>query len=186
MRAVKYYLSIGRYSVSPMNMRDRLLDAAEARARRGGYDAFSFRDIAHDVGVKSASVHYHFPTKPDLAQALARRYTQRARERLGDASTLTADEARARVTALFRDALETDDLMCLCGLFGAQRDVLPPSVESEVTAFFQMVLEYLRSASSRGERTEPPEATLARLEGALILARSLRSRAVFDSAIAAV
>jgi len=165
-------------------MRNRILDAAEARARRGGYNAFSFRELAEDVGVKSASVHYHFPTKPDLAEALTRRYAERARERLGDPAELTAKEAVARVTALFRDALIKDDRMCLCGLFGAERDVLPPAVDAAVASFFKLILDYLRTDFSDGTRVGAPEAILARLEGALILSRSLRDPAVFDAAIA--
>ncbi|WP_157628311.1 helix-turn-helix domain-containing protein, partial [Ensifer sp. BR816] len=46
------------------------MDAAEERIRRAGYSGFSFREIAADVGVKSASVHYHFPTKERLAAAV--------------------------------------------------------------------------------------------------------------------
>lgn len=40
-----------------------IMDAAERRMRIGGFNGFSFREIAADVGVKSSSVHYHFPTK---------------------------------------------------------------------------------------------------------------------------
>jgi TetR/AcrR family transcriptional repressor of nem operon len=165
-------------------MRDRILDAAEGRARRGGYNAFSFRELAEDVGVKSASVHYHFPTKPELAEALTRRYAERARERLGDPAELTAEVALARVTALFRDALVKDDRMCLCGLFGAERDVLPPAVNAAVASFFRHILDYLRTEFGDGTRVATPEAILARLEGALILARSLRDPAVFEVSIA--
>ena len=43
-----------------------IMDAAERRMRSGGFNGFSFRDIADDVGVKSSSVHYHFPTKDAL------------------------------------------------------------------------------------------------------------------------
>lgn len=169
--------------MTDMTMRDRILDAAEARARRGGYNAFSFRELADDVGVKSASVHYHFPTKPDLAEALALRYASRAKERLGNAAGLTADEALARVTGLFRDALVKDDRMCLCGMFGAERDVLPSNVDAAVASFFQLILGYLRVAFADKEGSEAPEAVLARLEGALIIARSLRDLSVFDAAI---
>lgn len=166
-------------------MRDRILDAAEARARRGGYHGFSFRELAEDVGVKSSSIHYHFATKPLLAEALARRYAQRANDRLGAAAELSADEALARVTGLFRDALIEDDRMCLCGLFGAERDALPPAVDAAVAAFFRLILDYLRTAFA-GERDRPsPEAVLARLEGALIVARSLRDNAVFEAAVSA-
>lgn len=52
-----------------------IMDATEERIRQGGYSGFSFREIAADVGVKSSSVHYHFPIKkgsprqwPDVTQ----------------------------------------------------------------------------------------------------------------------
>ena len=54
-----------------------LLNAAERRVRRSGYNAVSFRDLADDVGIKSASVHYHFPQKADLGVALVERYARR-------------------------------------------------------------------------------------------------------------
>lgn len=28
-----------------------------------GYNGLSFRELAKEVGIKSASIHYHFPTK---------------------------------------------------------------------------------------------------------------------------
>ena len=57
-----------------------LMDAAERRMRIGGFNAFSFREIAADVGVKSSSVHYHFPTKEKLAAAVIHRYTDEVAE----------------------------------------------------------------------------------------------------------
>ncbi|MEM6465574.1 MAG: helix-turn-helix domain-containing protein, partial [Pseudomonadota bacterium] len=57
--------------------RDAILDVTERLIRAHGYSGFSFRDVATEVGIKSASVHYHFPTKPDLAAAVARRYRER-------------------------------------------------------------------------------------------------------------
>lgn len=163
-------------------IRDRLLDAAERRARAGGYNGFSFRELAGDVGIKSASVHYHFPTKADLAEALVRRYTSRAEERLGSPDGLSRPEAVARVGALFRDALVRDDRMCLCGLFGAERDALPTTVADATAGFFRFLIDYL-DASEDDEGGPTPAAVLASLEGALILARTLRDPAIFDEAL---
>jgi TetR/AcrR family transcriptional repressor of nem operon len=53
---------------------ERLMDLAEARIREAGYRGFSFRDLAAEIGIKSASVHHHFPTKAGMAAAVARRY----------------------------------------------------------------------------------------------------------------
>lgn len=163
--------------------RDRILDAAEARARTGGYHGFSFRDVAEDVGIKSSSVHYHFPTKGDLGEALAKRYTARAREYLGDPATVTPMEAVTRLSQLFRDALLKDDKMCLCGLFGAERDTLPPEVAAATGAFFRLVLGYLTTAFGADWRGEAPTSILARLEGALILARTLKDADLFELGI---
>ena len=48
----------------------RLMDLAEAHIRDAGYRGFSFRDLAAELGIKSASVHHHFPTKATLAAAV--------------------------------------------------------------------------------------------------------------------
>ena len=157
--------------------RDKILDAAERRARRGGYHGFSFRDVADDVGVKSASVHYHFPTKADLAAALAQRYAARAEEFLGDPVALGEAGAVDRLTQLFRNALLEEDKMCLCGVFGAERDSLPEQVASATARFFTMTLDYLARVGA------PAAETLAKLEGALILARTLRRVDLFDEAV---
>jgi len=179
--AVNLYLSSDREGRVEPAIRDRLLDAAEARARRGGYHGFSFREIAADVGVKSASVHHHYPTKADLGAALVRRYADRARDALGEPST--AEAARGRVIALFRAALERDDKMCLCGLFGAERDTLPPEVARETAAFFRMLLTYLERAQGADWRGESAAGLVARLEGALLIARTLGDPALFDAAV---
>ncbi len=47
---------------------ESIMDAAELRMRGGGFNGFSFREIADDVGIKSSSVHYHFPTKRSSPQ----------------------------------------------------------------------------------------------------------------------
>lgn len=158
-------------------VRDRILDAAETRARAGGYHGFSFRDLASDVGIKSASVHYHFPTKADLAEALASRYTARARAFLGDPVALGRDGAIARMTTLFRNALVVDDRMCLCGLFGAERDALPPAVAAATAQFFEMALAYLEQVGA------PAIELLATLEGSLIVARTLQRPEAFEQAV---
>lgn len=169
--------------MTDQTVRDRILDAAEARARRGGYHGFSFRDLAEDIGVKSSSVHYHFPTKGDLGEALADRYVQRARDYLGDPATMTSSEAVARLTGLFRDALLKDDRMCLCGLFGAERDALPPNVVAATAGFFRLILDYLEAAFDETWQGERPAAILSRLEGALILARMLEDPDLFEASV---
>jgi len=69
----------------------RLALVSEVKVRLGGYNNFSFREIANEVGIKSARVHYHFPTKADLGAELAHQYTDAFLGALGD-----FDEIKAR------------------------------------------------------------------------------------------
>jgi len=43
---------------------ERLMDLAEAHIRNAGYAGFSFRALAAEIGIKSASVHHHFRPRP--------------------------------------------------------------------------------------------------------------------------
>ena len=171
-----------------------ILDTAEWFVRTLGYNGFSFRDVAEEVGIKSASVHYHFPTKADLGAALARRYTDRFLETLGDpADPSVAPEALLlRYTAAFRRALVEQGQMCLCGMLGAEIASLPGEVGGEVRGFFERNVDWLEVVLSRraegglADRAASRRralALLATLEGALIVARTLGRAEAFDEVV---
>lgn len=163
-------------------MREAILDAAEARARAGGYHGFSFREIAADVGIKSASVHYYFPTKADLAQAMLERYRLSAMEALGQPSD--AASALERLVALFRQAAEGNE-MCLCGALGVSSATLPVQVQVSAARFTAALAEWLRvTPDSETALPIPPEAIVALLEGALLIAVTEGKAEFFERAIA--
>jgi hypothetical protein len=51
-----------------------VLNAAEQLAQMRGYNGFSYADVAAQLGLTKASLHYHFPSKADLGRALIERY----------------------------------------------------------------------------------------------------------------
>lgn len=176
---------------------EEILDAAEGLARRGGYHGFSFRDVAGRVGIKSASVHYHFPTKADLGAAVARRYTDRFLDALGDPADPAAvpGELIGRYAAAFRHALVTERLMCLCGMLGSEVAALPAEVAAEAKRFFERNIDWLEAVLSRRENGPAADRAasrrealtiLAALEGASILAHTLEDPSVFDRVVEAV
>lgn len=165
---------------------DAIMDAAEQRIRRAGYNGFSFRQIATEVGIKNASVHHHFPTKGDLAAAVARRYA----DRFIEAVDRMEAEGVGRVTAwrtLFRQALMTEGHMCLCGSLGAAATDLPPQVVREARQFFERGLANL-CAGPPGTALSPDKAigVLAALEGAMLLATAFGDLSIFDKTTAAL
>jgi TetR/AcrR family transcriptional repressor of nem operon len=53
--------------------RVRILDAAERMLQVRGYNGFSYGDVAEELGITRAALHYHFKGKAELGQALIER-----------------------------------------------------------------------------------------------------------------
>ena len=163
---------------------ERLMDLAEERMREAGYHGFSFRELAAEIGIKSASVHHHFPTKAGMAAAVARRYLDRFLETVAPRPGESADEAIATYRDAFRQSIEQDGGMCLSGMLGAEAGGLPSEVSDEIENFFRKAVDDLSQRLGDERAGERAYAILATLEGALILARAYGSIAAFDHAAA--
>jgi TetR/AcrR family transcriptional regulator, transcriptional repressor for nem operon len=175
----------------PSPKAEELLDLAERYVRSVGYNGFSFRDLADDAGIKSASVHYHFPTKERLAAAVARRYGDRFFAALGPADD-TAKSPLVLMHAfvdLFRHALREDGRMCLFCVLGAEFSALPEEVQNEVRRFVSQstawLIVILRRSSAHPALSDvtldaQARTILATLEGAMIVARASDDLVIFD------
>ena len=150
-----------------------ILDTAQRLIQQRGYNGFSFREIATEVGCTSASIHYHFPTKGDLARTVAARYRQAFSERLAQLEAFDGVGDRLRGFAnLFSETLQNDRRLCLCGILASESESLPPEVLLEAKIFFDDSEAWLTSALG-GTGYEPAAKTyLAAMEGALLVARA--------------
>lgn len=174
-----------------MSKKEQILQEAEKGVRAGGYNNVSFRDLADAVGIKSASVHYHFPTKIDLGVALAERYTDNFMLALGEPQDYqqSGEEPFTAYVALFTHALKIDKKMCLCGLLGAELDGLPEEVKKATKGFFERNLAWLSKAYKLKNGSDEEQALTASiklismLEGALLVSRTLNDPSVFDRAL---
>ena len=155
-----------------MDTVEKLLDATERRIRRNGYHAVSFRDLADELGIKSASVHYHFRRKEDLGKAVVERYSKRFFEALDH-----APDPLAAYCDVFERALKDDEAICLCGVLGAETRGLPEDVSAEVKRFFQANLNWLTDHLDDANKAAM---TLSALEGGMLIAQSLGDLSIFD------
>jgi TetR/AcrR family transcriptional repressor of nem operon len=167
--------------VTTIDTRQTIMNAARAMVQYRGYNALSFREIAKEVGVKSASIHYHFPTKGDLATALARRYTDDLAAYLDGLLSASQDvhDCIDGFTGFFRGALLKDNRMCLCGILAAEHVDLPTDVRAELERFTQVCVRWLvkvlslkKSAKGKAVVQRQALAIFAAVEGAQLVARS--------------
>jgi TetR/AcrR family transcriptional repressor of nem operon len=162
---------------------ERILDTAQRLAQTCGFNGFSYADIALQLGVTKASLHYHFPSKAELGRALIARYRERFVEALA-----AIDHRGGKATGKLRSYVKLYhevmhlDRMCLCGMFAAEYATLPPAMQEELRRFFDAnelwlsgVLERGRSAREIAFRDPPRERArvlVGTLEGAMLLARA--------------
>ena len=122
----------------------QIMDLAEKAIIQGGYSAFSFRELAAQIGIKSASVHYHFPTKGDLTVSIMRRYKERFSNELPDVATTDAS-----VTQLingfidgFKAKVVENQNMSLCTMLTTDTHQLPEDVKQELAEFYHIKLDW--------------------------------------------
>jgi TetR/AcrR family transcriptional repressor of nem operon len=176
---------------------EQILDLAETLIQTRGYSAFSYQDIADSLGIRKASIHYHFPSKADLGVAVVDRYIAR----FGDALTAIADDqSQSSMTMLdfyvqpYLQFASTPDRVCLSGALAGEMMALPPKVRERVDHFFQThqlwLTKILKRGVARGEfALAAPASKVARfvfgaLQGALLVKRTTNDLSQINDVIA--
>jgi TetR/AcrR family transcriptional repressor of nem operon len=171
----------------------RILDIAERLAQVRGFNGFSYADIAAELTISKASLHYHFRGKADLGEALIGRYATRFTHALTQIDE-RGDDAPAKLAAyasIYADVL-SDRRMCLCGMLAADYDTLPQPMRDAVIGFFDENEAWVAGVLKQGEQegslrlsgsaTEVAQVIVGGLEGALLVARPYGDVARFRSA----
>ncbi|MEM6252930.1 MAG: TetR/AcrR family transcriptional regulator [Cyanobacteria bacterium P01_D01_bin.156] len=170
----------------------QILDVAQDLVRCRGYSAFSYADISAQVGIRKASIHYHFPTKEALVQALVQRYRTAFQERLKGIESTEPDPQKQlqQFVALYRSGL-SECQICLCGMLSVEIEILADPIQQEVRAFLSDTKTWLKDVLAAGAaagclqpRVSPEtEASLllATIQGAQLFARTAAdSEAMFN------
>ncbi len=172
------------------NAKEVIMAAARRTAQAHGYGGLNFRAIGAEAGLKHASIYHHFPSKADLGAAIARRYWEDTAKRLEALSESISDprEALRTYPRLFRESLEAENRMCLCGFMAAEYDDLPAPVRIEVQTFADVNAAWLarmlvKAGIAPAEAESRARAIFAAVGGAQIMARSRSDLALFDTLI---
>jgi TetR/AcrR family transcriptional repressor of nem operon len=173
--------------------KERILEAARLTVQDLGYSGLSFRELAKDVGIKSASIHYYFATKGELGGALAGRYTAHYADYLDGLLAQRLDPAAcmAQYTDMFAETLRNGNRMCLAGILAAERNELPDEVRTEVVRFGEMNQQWIAQVLANLDPPPRPEeirqrarAIFAAVSGAQLIAHSRGEVAVYEEIIA--
>jgi TetR/AcrR family transcriptional regulator, transcriptional repressor for nem operon len=172
---------------------DDIITRAQSLILAGGYNGFSYADIAEVVGVRKASIHHHFPSKIDLVRTLLERYRAEAKAGFDflDAVETTAAQSLGHYLDYWRRCLaEGTAPICICALLASELPALPPEIAAQVRLHFKTLAAWLEATLIRGREdgslalTETPraeaEAFMAAVHGAMLSARVAADPKTFD------
>jgi len=171
-----------------VNAREAILAEAKCAAQKHGYNGINFRSIATKVGIKNASIYYHFASKAKLGAAVAHRYWQDTAQHLETIRNTSASigEALKRYPSIFRQSLENDNRLCLSSFMAAEYEDLPQEVKAEVQAFVDanvVWLSQMLSEKGGGDSEDYKKHALAiytAVAGAQLIARTRQDIELFD------
>ena len=127
----------------------KILDVAERFTQTNGFNAFSYKDLQNEVGVKTSSIHYYFPTKQDLALQMVERYVDRFR---GTLMSIASEEpngfARLRKLGDAHKNLVAEGKFCMCGMMASDMLSLPDVVNRNLSRFFDLTQDWISDAIS--------------------------------------
>ncbi|MEM7199803.1 MAG: TetR/AcrR family transcriptional regulator [Planctomycetota bacterium] len=167
----------------PADTATLLLDRAQTLIQTRGYNAFSYKDLAAAVGIRTASIHYHFPAKADLGLALMARYHAALEDALAEIDHRGRSQL-ARLKAfigLYRDT-EARGAVCLCGSLASDRETLPAPLQAAIADYLTRSERWVAARLAEGVRAgefavagrsaDAAASLVAGLQGGLILARA--------------
>ncbi|NJN21534.1 MAG: TetR/AcrR family transcriptional regulator [Leptolyngbya sp. RL_3_1] len=161
----------------------KILAVAEDMVRNRGYSAFSYADISQQVGIRKASIHYHFPTKDALVRELVQRYREGMARQCHWIATSNASLSQQLIqfANLYRQGMAQDQI-CMCAMLSADFAILPEPIQAEIQAFFRETVAWLTALLQQGQDAQiwdckpsveqEAQGLIAMLQGAQLLARS--------------
>ncbi|MER8761054.1 MULTISPECIES: TetR/AcrR family transcriptional regulator [unclassified Mesorhizobium] len=171
---------------------DDILACARSLIVAGGYNGFSYADIAEVVGIRKASIHHHFPSKVDLVRTLVARYREETEAGMANVELHESDPLeQLRIYAGYWEACiaNASAPFCICALLASELPVLPEEVGLEVRAHFRSLSAWLTSVMERGARhgqfrlmstpRAEAEAFMATVHGAMLSARAYGDPKIF-------
>ena len=171
--------------------REKIIQLAQQAIATRGYSAFSFRELAGELGIKSASIHYHFPTKTHLGVEVACRYRgqlQQAFDNIENGYANDPKKAIESLIAVYRYEARTSQRMTVCIMLAAEIKNLPGEIQAEMANFYDLNIGWLEHQFQKLDHENSREKAsqlFALLQGGLMGAKGQNDPAYFDVVVKA-
>ena len=133
-----------------MTTKETIIEAADQLIRSNGYNAFSFKDISNKIGIKTASIHYHFPTKSDLGVATIKEHTEQF-EQLKSGLSNKSPLVKLKGFLSVYSKIKSEDKVCIVGSLATDLNTVDDIIKNELKIFAELVLNWVTEILIEGK-----------------------------------
>jgi len=160
-----------------------IINVAQELLQTQGYHAFSYRDLSQRIGIKTSSIHYHFPTKADLVKAVLLSYHKIFLQKLDELNKGTSAKQKLMAYAnMFVETFNKGGRICLCASLASDLEGLPKEIRAGVCLFIdtheawltEVIQEGIETGEFRecGDLKQNARNIFHTFEGAMLVART--------------
>jgi len=131
----------------------KLVGGAAQLIMRGGYNGFSYADLAERFGIRKASIHHHFPSKVDLVLAVVEQGRAAIRAQIAaleHGSPVAMEQLLAYTSYWARCIKDQSAPFCLAAVLAAELPSLPPEIALAVRGHFTDLAKWLEHVLALG------------------------------------
>jgi TetR/AcrR family transcriptional repressor of nem operon len=145
---------------SNSDTKTKALDLGREYLQTMGFKGFSFQTIADALGIKKASLHYHFSSKEELGIALLQEYVEGHAVWAKKVQDLPSKTKLEKMVKGFNSLTSKNFMICPIGSFTSDFQSAPSKLKKKIKQFHVLVRSWLVETIEQGKKEGTIKATL--------------------------
>lgn len=133
-----------------VSTREAIIEQADHLIRDKGYNAFSYYDLSKSIGIKNASIHYHFPSKSDLGVAVVQKHLRGLAELRQETKTQSPLQQLEAFFSIY-DQAQRKQKICLVGALATDFHTIDEQVQAQLKILAEQVLAWVTEILIQGQ-----------------------------------
>src|SRR5690606_34374370 len=134
-----------------MTTKESIIELADGYIRDSGYHTFSFHDISRVVGIKTSSIHYHFPGKADLGEAVIEERLERFQELRKETSGSDPVKKLALFLSIY-SRMRSDNRVCLVGSVATGLPAMEENIRDRIQVLSRFIVNWVVEILDEGRQ----------------------------------
>ena len=134
-----------------MDTKEKILLLTDHFIRERGFNAFSFYDLSKNMGIKTASIHYHFRSKSDLGVALLKRHTEKVKELRNKTNHHTPEKKLEAFLSIY-SKIKSENKVCIVGSLATDLHAVDKKIGKELKVLAAEILDWVTEILKEGKK----------------------------------